>query len=292
MLRHDTSTSGASAPDGAAGDVRPDVRADVAADVTPDVTLAVQDAVATITIARPSKINAIRLSTWQALRALVLEADSDPAVALIVVRGAGRHFSAGNDIAVLSTLPGNAADALVFGTAWAEATQAIEDAGKPVLMAIEGVCYGSALAMSLAGDVRIASSNAVFSIPVGKLGALYLRSDVQRLVATVGMGASKKLMYTSDSIDAAQALRIGLVDEVFPEERYEAELQRLIASMRARSPFTLLRSKAMLREADGSAVPRDNGESLAAFAEATQHPDFIEGISAFLEHRRARFHRQ
>lgn len=258
---------------------------------TPDVTLEIRGAVATITIARPSKINAIRLETWRALRALVGEADGNTAVGLIIVRGEGRHFSAGNDIAVLSTFPGNPADAQIFAAAWADGIQAVEDASKPVIMAIEGVCYGSALALSLAGDVRIASSNAMFSIPVGKLGALYLRSDLQRLVATIGMGQSKKLIYSSETFGAAQAMRIGLVDEVFPQECFEQELQRLVEIMLARSLFTLLRSKAMLGGLGHGCTARETSESLAAFAEATQCDDFAEGISAFLARRKPCFRR-
>lgn len=254
-----------------------------------DVTLEIRAAVATITVERPSKINAMRLSTWQSLRSLVAAADSDPAVGVIVVRGAGKHFGAGNDIAALSMFPGNATEAQVFAAAWADAIQCVEDASKPVLMAIEGVCYGAALALTLAGDVRIASSNAVFSIPVAKLGALYLRSDYQRLVATIGMGQSKKLIYSSETFGAAQALRIGLVNEVFAEECFEAELERLVETILAGSPFTLLRSKAMLRELGHGATVRETSESLAAFAEATQSEDFAEGISAFLTRRTARF---
>ncbi len=254
-----------------------------------DVILKINGAVATITITRPAKINAIRLATWQALLALVVAADADPAVKLIVVRGEGKHFSAGNDIAVLRTFPGNTAGAQVFGAAWADAIQAIEDASKPVLVAIEGVCYGAALAMSLAGDVRIASSNAVFSIPVAKLGALYLRSDLQRLVATIGMGQSKKLIYSSDTFSAAQALRIGLVDEVFSEEHFKAELDRFVQTMLMRSPFTLRRSKAMLRELGHGGVWREDSESIAAFAQSTQCDDFVEGISAFLARRTTHF---
>lgn len=254
-----------------------------------DVSLEVCDAVATITIGRPSKINAIRLSTWQALRALVIAADNNPAIRLIVVRGEGRHFSAGNDIAELSTFPGDTAAARGFAAAWSDATQAVDDAAKPVLMAIEGVCYGSALALSLAGDVRIASTSAVFSIPVAKLGALYLRSDLQRLVAAVGMGKARKMIYSSETLDAEQALGIGLVDEVFVDERFEAELQRLVDIMLSRSSYTMMRSKAMLREIGQGGAWRETGTSLDEFAQATQCADFKEGISAFLERRVARF---
>lgn len=254
-----------------------------------DVRLEIHDAVATITLARPSRINALHLAGWQALRAQVIAADREPSVRLIVMRGAGGHFSAGNDITVLSTFPGNVAAAQAFGAAWAAGIEAIEDAAKPVIMAIEGVCYGSALALTLAGDVRIASSNAVFSIPVAKLGALYLRSDLQRLAATIGMGQSKKLVYSSEVIEAEQAQQIGLVDEVFLNEAFEPALQRLIGTMLARSSFTQTRSKQMLREFVQTGISRETEESLADFAAATQSPDFTEGVSAFLNKRSAHF---
>ena len=254
-----------------------------------DVTLEIRDAVATITVQRPAKINAMRLATWVALYAHVVAADSNPAVGLLVVRGSGKHFGAGNDIEALSTFSGNSAKALVFATAWADAIQSVEDATKPVLMAIEGVCYGAALALSLAGDVRIASANSLFSIPVAKLGALYLQSDLQRLVAAVGMGQTKKLIYSSDTLGAEQALRIGLVDEVVSEESFERALQRLIETILERSPFTLLRSKEMLRELGYAGSVRETSETLASFADATQNEDFAEGISAFLTRRTANF---
>jgi enoyl-CoA hydratase/carnithine racemase len=256
-----------------------------------DVALRIEGMVATVTIDRPAKLNALRLGTWQALRNKIIAADRDPAVALIVVRGDGRHFSAGNDIVALSAFPGNVATARRFATAWAEAIQAVEDTLKPVVMAIEGVCYGSALAMSLAGDMRIASSNATFSIPVAKLGALYLRSDFQRLVATIGMGQSKKLIYSSETFGAEHAQRIGLVDEVFAEDRYEQELERLVATVLMRSPFTLRESKRMLRAFGQDEVVRETNASLDAFAAATQCEDFAEGIFAFLERRATVFRR-
>ncbi len=246
-------------------------------------------ACATIYLARPAKINALRLATWRALRAFIVAADADPAVRVIVVRGAGKHFSAGNDIAALSTFPGRRAEAEAFAASWAEAIAAIEDASKPVVMAIAGVCYGAGLAMSLAGDVRVASGSAVFSIPVAKLGALYLRSDLQRLVATIGLGASNRLICSSDAIGAADALRIGLVDAVVAEAQFEAEVASLVDTIAARSAFSLRGSKAALRDLGHGKTVRESPASLAAFAEATQSADFAEGVGAFLAGRAARF---
>ena len=104
-----------------------------------DVISEIRGGVATIMLGGPAKVNAIRLAGCQELRLLVMAADIHPDVDVIVLRGAGPHFSARNDIDTLATLPGNPDGALAFAKAWADAIQAVEDAGKPVLMAIRGV---------------------------------------------------------------------------------------------------------------------------------------------------------
>ena len=147
---------------------------------------------ATIVIDRQRRRNSLRLATWQRLPALITEAEGDPTVALIVIRGAGGQFGAGNDINEFSALHGDPVAAEAFGAAMAAAMQAIEAAAKPVIMAIEGVCYGAAVALALAGDLRIAADSASFAITPAKLGALYLASDLHRLVTAIGVGAEQK----------------------------------------------------------------------------------------------------
>jgi enoyl-CoA hydratase/carnithine racemase len=256
-----------------------------------EVSLQVREAVATIIVERPHKRNAMGLAAWRALRSLVVAAEGNPAVGLIVVRGAGKHFGAGNDISEISSLPGSPVAARAFATAMADAMQSVEDASKPVIMAIEGVCYGAALALALAGDLRIAAANAAFCIPAAKLGALYLRSDLQRLVATIGVGQSKKIVFSAETIWAKQARHMGLVDEVFAEDRFESELQRLVETILSGSPSTLLRTKEMLRGLGHGASPRETSESLSLWVESTQSTDFAEGTSAFLTRRTPRFRR-
>lgn len=250
-----------------------------------DIRLQVHGATAAITVGRPQKLNAMRLQSWRALAVQVAAADADPDIGLIVVRGSGDNFGAGNDIAELSTFPGHPAAALAFARAEAEATRAVERTSKPVIMAIEGICFGAALALALAGDLRVASAGAVFSIPAARLGALYLRSDLHRLVAAVGAGQARSLLYSGQTIGAARAERIGLIDDVLSADRFDEELDRLVAGIQAGSPFTLRRTKAMLRELGHGNAPADTDESLASFVEATQSPDFGEGVSAFLVRR-------
>lgn len=254
-----------------------------------DVCLEVAGAAATIVVGRANKLNAMRTQSWRALGAQFAAAESDPAIGAIVVRGAGSNFGAGNDIGELATFRGDPAAAQAFAGAMADAMRAIEQSAKPVVMAIEGICFGAALALTLAGDLRVAAGGATFSIPAARLGGLYLRSDLHRLVATVGEGQARSLLFTAQAIGAARAERIGLVDDVLPQDRFEEELGRLVQALLGGSPFTLRRTKAMLRDLGHGRAPLETRESLSAFVEAAQGADFDEGVSAFLERRPPRF---
>ncbi|NIJ08398.1 enoyl-CoA hydratase/carnithine racemase [Sphingomonas vulcanisoli] len=245
------------------------------------VRLDVAGSVATVTIDRPDKRNALGLAAWRALPELIRAAEQDRTARVIVVRGAAGHFGAGNDIAEFGALQGDPGAAGAFGAAMAEAMRSIEDAGTPVVMAIEGMCYGASVALALAGDLRIAADNAVFAITPAKLGALYLRSDLHRLSAAVGNGQAKRLIFSAEAIGADEALRIGLVDEAIAQDRFETRLQQLIAAIVGGSPFTIRRTKQMLRDVGSGPAPVETRESLAAFVEATQGADFAEGIAAF-----------
>ena len=248
-------------------------------------SLQVAGATATLTLHRPGKRNALGLQDWQAIPAMIVTAERHATVRVIVVRGHGGHFGSGNDIAELASLLPERAH--LFAKAMADAAFAIEAATKPVVMAIEGVCFGGSVALALAGDIRVASGTAVFAITPAKLGLIYLRSDLQRLIAAIGLGASKRLLYTGDAIDATRAHAIGLVDEVFPPDRFDADLQHLLASIAGGSPFTLRRTKNMLRGL-GGADPETTA-SLGLFAEAVQGRDFQEGHAAFIGKRPPRF---
>ena len=253
------------------------------------VALQVRGPVATLVLDRPQKRNAMQLRTWRALPALIAAAEREVAVGLILVRGAGGHFGAGNDIAEFGALRADAAAAAAYGRAMADAMQAVEAASKPVVMAVEGVCYGASVALVLAGDLRLAARDASFAITPAKLGALYLRSDLHRLAAAVGPARSKRLIYTAEAIGASEALDIGLVDEVLAADRFEPELSQRIGVILEGSPFTLRRTKDMLRSLGHGRAPLETDESLASFAEATQGEDFKEGVEAFLTRRPPRF---
>jgi len=256
------------------------------------VSLSLKGGVATIVLDRPARRNALGLGSWHALRSLIEAADCDAAVGLIILRGAEGNFGAGNDISEFGTLHGDPAAARAFGCAMADAMRAVELASKPVIVAIEGVCCGASVALALAGDLRIAVDSAIFAITPARLGALYLQSDLHRLVATIGAGSAKRMLYTAQPIHAARAFEIGLIDEVFASDRLELELDRMSSAILQGSRFTLGHSKAMLRAAGHGAAPLETAESMAAFVAATQGEDFREGVEAFLMKRSPIFAQQ
>ena len=251
--------------------------------------LEVRGPVATVRLDRPDTRNALGLDGWRSLERLIAETEADPTIRVVILRGAGGHFSAGNDISEFGALRDDPSAAEAFGAAMASAMLCIEEASKPMIVAIEGACYGAAIALALSGDIRLASDSAAFAITPAKLGALYLQSDLHRLVASVGVGQAKRLIYSAEAINADEAVRIGLVERICAAGTFEAELETLVAGLLRGSAFTLTRTKAMLRATGHGPTPGETRETLAAFVEATQGPDFREGFSAFLGKRSPKF---
>ena len=254
-------------------------------------SLEVTGRVATVVIDRPLARNAMTLDTWRALPALMGQVEDDPSIAAVILRGASGHFGSGNDIGAFGALHGDPVGAEAFGAAMATAMRAVETCSRPVVVAIEGSCFGAAvaLAMAMAGDVRLASDTARFAVTPARLGAVYLRSDLHRLTAAIGMGRTKALIYSAEAIDADEALRIGLIDRTVANEAFEAELDRFVERVLSGSPFTLRQTKAMLRGVGSGQTPAETPETLAAFVAATQGEDFREGVAAFLAKRQPVF---
>lgn len=252
-------------------------------------SLTVAGAAATILFDRPAARNAMLYRGWCRLPELIEQADSDERVGVILLRGAGANFGAGNDIAEFASLRGQASAARDYGWAMARAMRAVETARKPVIAAIEGFCYGASVALALAADLRVAADTARFGITPAKLGALYLRSDHHRLVAAIGPGAARQLIYTACSIDAERAQAIGLVDDIFAADRFEDGLAGLREIILSGSPYTLEHSKRMLRSAGCGETPAESEESIGWFVDAMLGADFAEGTEAFLSKRSPQF---
>jgi enoyl-CoA hydratase/carnithine racemase len=254
-------------------------------------TLVIDQGVATILLDRPAARNAMLHATWRSLAALIAQAEADARVAAIILRGAGGHFGAGNDIAEFGRLRTEASNCLAYGRAMADAMSAVERATKPVVAAIQGNCYGASVALVLAADFRVAAADARFAITPAKLGALYLKSDLHRLVAAVGQGQARRMIYTACVVEAPEAAAMGLVEQLVSPGAFDEALDRIANAVLRGSSFTLRNSKRIFRTIDPGAAPEENAESLSWFVDAMRGPDFAEGHAAFMEKRAPDFGR-
>ena len=249
------------------------------------VSLSISGQVATISLTNVGKRNALCLRTWLALPSLIAEADAAPGVRVILMRGEGGNFGSGNDISEIAELRGKPDAAKFFGAAMADAMRACESATRPLVMAIEGACYGASVALALCADMRIAADSAVFAITPAKLGAVYLQSDIHRLVRAIGAGQSHRMIFLAEPIDADEAVKIGLIQKVVPAGQFETHVDRMIDAIAKGSPFTLIQTKDMVRYGALAKTPRETNATLALFVAATQGDDFGEGVQAFLDKR-------
>ena len=212
-----------------------------------DLLYEVKDGVATLTLNRPTKLNAVNDAMREALAQRVQEINRDPGVRVVVVRGAGsRAFSAGSDIYETSgRTPVEKRDTVEM-----EAPHLLRRCLKPVVAMIRGYALGGGLELALACDLRVASENAQFGLPEVTLGWIPGAGGTQYLPRLVGRGMAAYLLYTGERIDAAQAKAAGLVDVLVPDDTLEAETAR-VAGLIARNRLeALVFLKSALRMAD------------------------------------------
>ena len=243
--------------------------------------------VATLTINRPARLNAVTFAMFSRLPALLAEAKAMAGVRVLVLRGAGRKsFSAGADISEFATARTTPQQAAVYDNAVLAAEEALATFPAPTIAAIHGHCYGGGCALALACDLRFASSGARFAITPAKLGIVYPLRATRRLIDAVGPSRAKFILMSGLDIDAARAAAIGLVDEV--DDDVDAAVGEFAAILAGRSSVTQRAVKqTVARVLDGATADDDAQAALRDAALAS--PDYAEGVSAFLERRPPKF---
>ena len=248
-----------------------------------NVLVSVNGPIATLTLNRPNKRNAVRQSMWAAIAAHVNALVEDAAVRVLVVTGAGDHFCAGADISELTNGPGGE-----YARVNWNAEEALANFPVPTIAMIRGNCVGGGVSIATACDIRIATSDSVFGITPSKLGIVYPTNALERAVRIMGPSAAKHLMYSGELIDADRALRIGLVDEVLEPHAIDARVRELVATLVERSSLTQVASKAMIDEVvrDGRVKP---STTLYWETEMDKSGEVREGVAAFLAKRPVRW---
>ncbi|WP_309113471.1 enoyl-CoA hydratase-related protein [Saccharothrix sp.] len=241
--------------------------------------------VATLTIDRPAKRNAMSYEMWSALPGLMADVAAAPEVRVLVVRG-GEHFSAGADISEFSTLRAGASGAARYSEAVHNGERAIARLGKPTIAAVNGFCVGGGCEIALACDLRIASSGARFGITPAKLGIVYNFTSTKQLVDVVGPAWAKQILFSGELIDAATALRIGLVNEVHDD--LDARVKELSEVVASRAQVSVRGAKQIVNRVTDGQVEEDEAVR-ALYDEAVHSAEYAEGVAAFLEKRAPRF---
>ena len=248
------------------------------------ITYAVAERIATITVNRPDKLNALNDATMAELGEAIDEARNDAGVGGVIVTGSGRAFVAGADIAELKAKKPR--DALALARKGQEIFGRFESAPVPVIAAVNGFALGGGCELALSCHIRIASESAKFGQPEVKLGTIPGYGGTQRLARTVGRGRALQLLMTGEIIDAAEAYRIGLVNRVVPASESVVEAARaMMKQMLANGPLALMECIAAVNQ--GADLDLSSALALEAekFGQLAKSADMQEGTAAFLEKR-------
>ncbi len=238
----------------------------------------------------PARHNALSVDMWEAVPALLSEAESDDRVRLVVFSGAGeKAFVSGADISQFEDMRA-AQEAVKRYEHMAEtALMSILNFSKSTLASIRGYCIGGGVNVAISCDMRIATSDSVFSIPAARLGLGYRYSAMKNLVDLIGPGAAKDLFFTARKIDAQEAKDLGLISRVCVPDELPALLVEYTSALAANAPITIRAAKAITEEILKPSTDLDK-ELCQNFIKACfDSADYAEGRKAFMEKRKPVF---
>jgi enoyl-CoA hydratase len=238
----------------------------------------------------PAKHNALSVDMWEAVPPLLQRAEGDDNVRMVVFSGEGeKAFVSGADISQFEDMRA-AKEAVKRYEAMAEAAlQGIYEFAKPTVACIRGYCIGGGVNVAISCDIRVAAANSVFSIPATRLGLGYRFSAMQNLVDLVGPAYAKDIFFTGRRLDAAEALRIGLVNRVAEPDALEALLAEYAAGITTGAPLTIKAGKRIIREVLKPDADIDMELCRRLILDCFESEDYAEGRKAFMEKRKPVF---
>lgn len=253
-----------------------------------DLLIEISQQIATVTVNRPQAMNSLTVPTLEELERTLAAVEADPAVRVVLITGAGeKAFVAGGDIGALSTMGPSAARA--FAQLAHRILERIEGSSKPVIAVVNGYALGGGCELALACDLRLASATARFGQPEVNIGIIPGWGGTQRLPRLVGKGRALSMLLTGEMIDAQEAWRIGLVNEVHPPEALRAAARALALKICAKGPTSIRLVKEAVRQGMEMDLARANAFEADLFALCFDTADQKEGTRAFLEKRPPRF---
>lgn len=244
--------------------------------------------IATVTLNRPDRLNALDKSMWAGLRQAMTDLSADESLRCVVLRGAGgKGFAAGADIAEFATERANAVQARAYGALIHDTMQAVAACRHPTLALIEGACVGGGLEIAAMCDLRICGASSRFGVPVNRLGLTMAYGELTGLLALVGRAVTLEIVLEGRVFGAEEAFAKGLVNRVVEDALIERESYATAERIAAGAPLVARWHKQFVARLTPRAdiPPAEWDQGFACFDTA----DYREGVEAFLAKRRPRF---
>ncbi len=262
------------------------------------ITLEIKNGVAILTLNRPEVMNAWNPQMAKEASDAVGKMDSDDEVKVVIITGAGRAFSSGADVGRLREtaegkvpfLETTAGTVLAGRTSLLTAVENIRKLSKPVIAAVHGIAAGAGLSVALACDIRIAADDARFTMAFVKRGLIPDLGGTYLLPRLVGPGIAAKLIFTGDVIDAKEAARIGMVDELVPSDEVLAKAKELAQQIAQNPPLAVrMAKKALYKGMNEPDLRSQMDYEIFVQGGLMRTEDFQEGVASFFEKREPEF---
>ena len=251
------------------------------------LTLEKKDQTALLTFNRPEVLNALNTTVATESLDALQSIQNDPDVRVLILTGAGRAFVAGADIAEMQAK--NAEQARIYSELGHRFMNTLQDLPQPVIAAINGFALGGGLEVALACDIRIASESAQFGLPETILGIIPGWGATQRTARLVGTAKTKEMIFTGRRIKAAEALSMGLVNQVVPNEELMDTVNEMAATMCRQGQTALRHAKTVINNGMDLNLDEALRLEIDTFVDLFDTDDRREGMQAFLEKRKPNF---
>ncbi len=252
----------------------------------PELISRSQGAIGTIVLSNPDKYNAMTFEMWDGLPSAIAALDSDPAIRLVVLEGAGdKAFVSGSDISQFEKQRSGPEATERYNRAVEEAHLATGRCSKPVVAKIKGICIGGGVGLAASCDVRLCADNARFRIPAARIGIGYPTAGISRLLPLLGPQNAMEILFSARYFLADEALRMGLVARVWPAAEFEEKATEWLTMVAQNAPLTLHAIKRATNEMVDKPGAPISAEVEAAIAACFNSSDYKEGTRAFMEKR-------
>lgn len=251
------------------------------------INLEKKDGIAIVRMSRPEKLNAMDAGVLDELETMVDQLNCDPSIVAVILTGEGKAFVAGADIPELAELNGKTGyEKMRRGQ---RLMDKIESSPKVWIATINGFALGGGLELALACDIRLASENAKMGQPEVNLGIIPGYGGTQRLVRNTGLGWAKYMILSGRMLTTAEAINTGLIQGVYPAEELMAKAEELAGEIASKGPLALAAAKRSINNAVNMPIKEGLDEEARLFGELCETADSKEGLTAFLEKRKAEF---